>query len=399
MSPLATLLNANQEIGGPGIPICGRDFRRVQFSMASPVQLAVLNPGGNDREQSFPERAGAPDGGAPHPPVNYHAYAACTGGTFYRDAARIPPAQREVLLVLRRDLKACLKALRELKGERAAGCRVAEGKRPSPGRAAPRATRKTSASFGKFARLPAAASPAHRTSLESTAPPGAGTSRFIPTPYPVDSEKWNFAPPSRGTRRHLHRHARMGHPLAQSRRRPAAGREPRRAGDGDQRGWPRGAQTPRRHRHREPASHRRPAALRGIPAPDRPPPDRPATGPQRRPRPGGGRCPALRRPLRGRRRGHRAHRLPGLVRLCAGRRGKFAKSPPSCFATMPPAPRTPSAPGSSPSSASPSPPFRGTSPITFPTFRPATAPGRSRAARTAAGSRPRSGYSGSLRRR
>ena len=90
-------------------------FNRVnsRFNASAPVQLAVLNPGGHDREQTFVDCAGAPDEGAGHPPINYHAYAACTGGTFYRDPARIAAGERGVLLVVRRDLKRCLKALRQ----------------------------------------------------------------------------------------------------------------------------------------------------------------------------------------------------------------------------------------------------------------------------------------------
>ncbi len=79
------------------------------------MQLAVLNPGGNDREQAFPQGAATPDAPAAHAPVNYHAYAACTRGTFYREAGRIPAEQEAVLLVVRRDMKECLRALRELK--------------------------------------------------------------------------------------------------------------------------------------------------------------------------------------------------------------------------------------------------------------------------------------------
>ena len=38
-----------------------------------------------DREQSFD---GAGETGREHPPVNFHAFAACTGGTFQRETAR-----------------------------------------------------------------------------------------------------------------------------------------------------------------------------------------------------------------------------------------------------------------------------------------------------------------------
>src|ERR1700728_2495835 len=81
------------------------------------MRLAVINPGGRDAEQGFPDGAGAPGDGGLHAPVNYHAYAACTQGTFYRDVERIPAEQQEVLVVLRRDLKDGLHAVQKLKAE------------------------------------------------------------------------------------------------------------------------------------------------------------------------------------------------------------------------------------------------------------------------------------------
>ena len=49
-------------------------------------RLTVLNPGGHDREQSFPHDAGEP--GPEHAPVNFHAFAACTRGSFQRETKR-----------------------------------------------------------------------------------------------------------------------------------------------------------------------------------------------------------------------------------------------------------------------------------------------------------------------
>jgi hypothetical protein len=162
--------------------------------MGSRVQLAVLNPGGNDREQSFPERAGAPDDAAPHPPLNYHAYAACTGGAFYRDPARIPAAQRVVLLVLRRDLKHCLAALRQLKGE---GRTVAMSLKES-------GLHQVAELLGKagnlrlFREICATADGCLSSTEDLTGIYRAAGGRrvcFIPTPYPVESSEWNFALP------------------------------------------------------------------------------------------------------------------------------------------------------------------------------------------------------------
>ena len=83
------------------------------------MPLAVLNPGGSDPDQRFPDLAGAPDDRA-HAPVNYHAYAACTGGGFFRKASSIPVEWRHVLLLLRYDLKPSLRATQSLSSARCA---------------------------------------------------------------------------------------------------------------------------------------------------------------------------------------------------------------------------------------------------------------------------------------
>ena len=49
-------------------------------------RLTVLNPGGRDPEQQF-HSVPAPGEGA-HPPINFHAFAACTFGAFHRDTRR-----------------------------------------------------------------------------------------------------------------------------------------------------------------------------------------------------------------------------------------------------------------------------------------------------------------------
>ncbi|MGZ4967203.1 MAG: hypothetical protein ACXV97_08510, partial [Chthoniobacterales bacterium] len=80
---------------------------------ADSFRLNVLNPGGRDPEQHFGEGATS-DTGA-HAPVNFHAYAACTGGSFLRDASRAALAQKPVLLLLRGDFRDSERALNLLK--------------------------------------------------------------------------------------------------------------------------------------------------------------------------------------------------------------------------------------------------------------------------------------------
>ena len=158
------------------------------------MQLAVLNPGGRDREQSFPDFAGFPGAVTSHSPVNYHAYAACIGGTFYRDPARIPPTQREVLLILRRDLKHCLKTLKQLKAD---GKKVAVSLKES-GLHQVAKILNDSENLLLFREICAAADGALASTSDLVGiytAAGAKSSRFIPTPYPVDSDKWNFTLP------------------------------------------------------------------------------------------------------------------------------------------------------------------------------------------------------------
>ncbi|HYR59459.1 MAG TPA: hypothetical protein VEO95_12550, partial [Chthoniobacteraceae bacterium] len=78
------------------------------------MKLCVLNPGGNDPEQHFPDFAGRPDDAA-HPPTNHHGFAACTGGGFFRKDAAIPADARAVLVLLRHDLKSARQAVVELR--------------------------------------------------------------------------------------------------------------------------------------------------------------------------------------------------------------------------------------------------------------------------------------------
>ena len=76
------------------------------------LRLTVLNPRGRDLEQDFASGAPAPSDDE-HAPVNFHGYAACTGGTFHRDVARAIDAGQPVLLLLRGDFKETQRAIVE----------------------------------------------------------------------------------------------------------------------------------------------------------------------------------------------------------------------------------------------------------------------------------------------
>src|SRR5437588_5919868 len=77
------------------------------------LQLNVLNPGGRDPEQHFGENT--TNSANAHPPVNFHAYAACTGGSFLRETKRAALAKKPVLLLLRGDFRESERALNFLK--------------------------------------------------------------------------------------------------------------------------------------------------------------------------------------------------------------------------------------------------------------------------------------------
>ena len=83
--------------------------------------LAVLNPGGRDADQDFFEGAGQPDAKI-HAPVNYHGYAAAASGSFLKSVEAVQKrAIKNVILLLRSDLKTSFAVLQKLQAQ---GCRV-----------------------------------------------------------------------------------------------------------------------------------------------------------------------------------------------------------------------------------------------------------------------------------
>ena len=157
------------------------------------MSLAVLNPGGNDPEQHFPDFAGPPDDAA-HAPVNFHAFAACTGGAFYRKDQAIPADVKHVLLLLRSDLKACRNALLEL---RRAGKTVAVSLKEA-------GAFQVAALLGKADKLRLFQEICQRADAAIATVPdlvplylgaGARCAEFLPTPYPVDDARWDFSAP------------------------------------------------------------------------------------------------------------------------------------------------------------------------------------------------------------
>jgi len=156
--------------------------------------LTVLNPGGRDPEQHFPEGAG--ETAQPHPPTNFHAYAACTRGSFHREIRRALAEATPVLLLLRGDFSASERALAALQKEgrvvavslKEAGLHQIADQLRDPARLA-RFVRIVSRADGCIAPTPEAAD-FYRAIRGS---PDRVT--FIPTPYPIDDRRWDFSRP------------------------------------------------------------------------------------------------------------------------------------------------------------------------------------------------------------
>ncbi len=154
--------------------------------------LAVLNPGGRDPDQSFIDGPGKP-GEPAHPPVNYHAYAACTQGGFYNKPA-LAARHRSVLLLLRGDLRESQRAFAILKAH---GCFVGISFKESGTQQVARQLSK----LKRFQRFREIASQADLclSSTPDLLPLFASVSKrtvHVPTPYPFEYPSWNFSRPT-----------------------------------------------------------------------------------------------------------------------------------------------------------------------------------------------------------
>lgn len=159
----------------------------------SGFRLAVVNPGGRDPEQDFGGRtfASAP---AAHAPVNFHAYAACTGGTFFREVSRARESGLPVLLLVRGDFRATERALRSLQ---AAGRTVAVALKET-GLHQIAAQLSHPARLQRFCEIVEQADGSIASTPEAAdvfrcARRDARTVEFIPTPYPLHDPQWDFS--------------------------------------------------------------------------------------------------------------------------------------------------------------------------------------------------------------
>ena len=156
--------------------------------------FCVLNPGGRDPDQDFPDFAGPPQAQG-HAPVNYHGYAACVGGSFLRSVEAVASRHlRHVLLLLRSDLPAALRVLVQLQ---ARGCRVFISFKESGLHQITQTLEKKGNAAAFHALCTTADGALASTSDAAALYTAAGACRveFIATPYPVDDPRWDFSRP------------------------------------------------------------------------------------------------------------------------------------------------------------------------------------------------------------
>jgi hypothetical protein len=159
-------------------------------------RLTVLNPGGRDPEQQF-QHMPAPGEGA-HPPINFHAFAACTFGGFHRDTRRAIAEKTAVLLLLRSDFRASERALADLKRDgltvavslKETGLHQIAEQLRDPARLL-RFIKIVTQADACIGTTPEAAEIYQR--VRSKHDPARVT--FIPTPYPVEDQQWDFSVP------------------------------------------------------------------------------------------------------------------------------------------------------------------------------------------------------------
>ena len=159
-------------------------------------RLSVLNPGGRDLEQYFDEPAGPETPG--HPPVNLHAFAACTNGSFHRATKNAIEEKWPILLVLRGNFRASERALAICQAENRVVAvtlkqtglhQIAEQLRDSKRLA--RFMRIAAQADGCIATTPEAAEIFRRARPERE----PSSVAFIPTPYPLEDTRWKFTIP------------------------------------------------------------------------------------------------------------------------------------------------------------------------------------------------------------
>jgi len=161
------------------------------------MSFAVFNPGGRDAFQDFSNGPGLPSSGG-HPPINYHAYAACSRGAFHQSVSTVPTGP-VILLLGKRNLRKAYASILPLKNR---GCKIFISLKES-------GSHQVAETLGDVTRWElfreicsaadgAISSTPDLVSLYSSA--GVRDCSFQPTPYPVDFPEWTFDRPLSGRR-------------------------------------------------------------------------------------------------------------------------------------------------------------------------------------------------------
>jgi hypothetical protein len=163
---------------------------------AKNFRLTVLNPDGRDPEQQFHSLPGP--GESAHAPINFHALAACTFGAFHRDVRCAVAEDTPVLLLLRSDFRASERALTELK--RAGRTVAASLKETGLHQIAQQLC--DPAKLSRFIRIATQADACIAPTPEAKeiyqrvrSKHDPATVAFIPTPYPIEEQRWDFSVP------------------------------------------------------------------------------------------------------------------------------------------------------------------------------------------------------------
>ena len=165
----------------------------MQANAETRFRLTVLNPGGRDEAQEFPDGAG--ETALPHPPTNFHAYAACTRGCFQRETKNAVAQATPVLVLLRGDFGSSERAVDALQ---AAGRFVAVSLKET-GLHQIADQLQNSGRLARFVRIVKKANACLAPTPEAVdlyrAVRGNDRAAFIPTPYPIDDPRWDFSRP------------------------------------------------------------------------------------------------------------------------------------------------------------------------------------------------------------
>src|SRR5215831_5128667 len=159
-------------------------------------RLTVLNPGGRDPEQQF--HCVSDPGESLHPPINLHAFAACTLGAFHRDTHRALAEKTAVLLLLRSDFRASERALVDLKRED----RTVAVSLKETGLHQIAQQLRDPAKLTRFIKIVTQVDACIATTPEAAeiyqrirSKHDRATVAFIPTPYPIEDQRWDLSVP------------------------------------------------------------------------------------------------------------------------------------------------------------------------------------------------------------